>query len=131
MKNSGSAADVEMYKRLKRLEKFDQQLQAKAKQSKPELAPAPGSKYGKPDNGVNFNSTEDETMGLDELAKHLGIKGICQIVEKSYFRLTSAPDPSEVRPEPVLQEALSMLISKWDKKRADYKYIDDQFRSLR
>jgi hypothetical protein len=24
-----------------------------------------------------------------------------------------------------------MLISKWEKKRADYKYIDDQFRSLR
>ena len=46
-------------------------------------------------------------------------------VEKSYFRLTSAPDPSEVRPEPVLQEALKMLETKWAEKSADYKYMDD------
>jgi len=74
MKSESTAADVEMFKRLKRLEKFDQQLQAKAKQSKPEPAPASGGKYGKPDNGVNF-SAEDENMGLDELAKHMGIRG--------------------------------------------------------
>jgi len=52
-------------------------------------------------------------------------------VEKSYFRLTQAPDPSEVRPEPVLMEALKMLESKWHNRKADYKYVDDQFRSLR
>ena len=52
-------------------------------------------------------------------------------IEKSYFRLTSAPDPSEVRPEPVLHEALKMLENKWAEKTADYKYMDDQFRSLR
>ena len=52
-------------------------------------------------------------------------------VEKSYFRLTQAPDPSEVRPEAILIEALKMLESKWGRKSADYKYIDDQFRSLR
>ena len=46
-------------------------------------------------------------------------------VEKSYFRLTQAPDPSEVRPEPVLMEALKMLESKWNNKKADYKYIGD------
>ena len=46
-------------------------------------------------------------------------------VEKSYFRLTQAPDPSDVRPEPVLLEALKMLESKWTTKKADYKYIDD------
>ena len=53
------------------------------------------------------------------------------VVEKSYFRLTSAPDPSEVRPEPVLKEALRMLENKWAEKKAGYKYMDDQFRSLR
>lgn len=46
-------------------------------------------------------------------------------VEKSYFRLTQAPDPSEVRPEPVLIEALKMLESKWNNKKVEYKYIDD------
>ncbi len=70
-------------------------------------------------------------MDLDELAKHLSTKGTCMTVEKSYFRLTQAPDPSEVRPEPVLMETLKMLESKWNGKKADYKYIDDQFRSLR
>ena len=52
-------------------------------------------------------------------------------IEKSYFRLTSTPDPSEVRPEPVLQEALKMLATKREERSADYKYMDDQFRSLR
>ena len=70
-------------------------------------------------------------MDLEELAKHLSTKGTCMTVEKSYFRLTQAPDPSEVRPEPVLMETLKMLESKWNGKKADYKYIDDQFRSLR
>ena len=73
MKNTSTAADVEMFKRLKRLEKFDQALQAKAKQSKPEVVPASGGKYGKPDNGINYDDV-DENMGLDELAKHIGVR---------------------------------------------------------
>ena len=64
-------------------------------------------------------------MDLDELAKHLSTRGTCMTVEKSYFRLTQAPDPSEVRPELVLTEALKMLESKWNGKKVDYKYIDD------
>jgi hypothetical protein len=52
-------------------------------------------------------------------------------VEKNYFRLTSAPDPAEVRPEPVLKQALKLLKSKWENKTADYLYLDNQFRSLR
>jgi len=43
----------------------------------------------------------------------LKIVGTCQTTEKSYFRLTSAPDPETVRPEPVLSLALSELKSKW------------------
>lgn len=68
---------------------------------------------------------------MNERAKHLTIKGTCTTVEKTYFRLTSAPDPSKVRPEPVLKQALKLLKSKWENKAADYLYIDDQFRSLR
>ena len=59
------------------------------------------------------------------------VKGTCMQIEKPYFRLTSAPDASEVRPEHILKEALHMLKEKWRRKSADYKYIDDQFRSLR
>ncbi|CAI5469985.1 unnamed protein product [Closterium sp. Yama58-4] len=39
----------------------------------------------------------------------LTIKGTCRKVEKSYLRLTAAPDPSTVRPLDVLQEALAMV----------------------
>jgi len=46
---------------------------------------------------------EKNDMDLNERAKHLTIKGTCTVVEKFYFRLTSAPDPAKVRPEPVLK----------------------------
>lgn len=52
-------------------------------------------------------------------------------MEKNYFRLTSAPDPADVRPESVLKQALKLLKSKWENKTADYLYLDSQFRSLR
>jgi hypothetical protein len=48
----------------------------------------------------------DEDFNWDAIS----IKGTCQSLEKSYFRLTSAPDPSTVRPEPVLQAALKRLV---------------------
>ena len=53
------------------------------------------------------------------------IQGTCYTLEKSYFRLTSAPDPSEVRPEEVLQKALDLIIKKWKNKEVDYLYLDD------
>jgi hypothetical protein len=46
-------------------------------------------------------------------------------IEKSFFRLTSAVDPSDVRPEHILKEAFSMLKKKWRNRSATYKYIDD------
>lgn len=53
------------------------------------------------------------------------IKGTCQIIEKSYFRLTSAPDQSDVRPEEILNLALKMMSKKWKNGEADYRYIDE------
>ena len=41
----------------------------------------------------------------------LTIRGMCGDLEKSYFRLTSAPDPATVRPQPVLQRALRRLMT--------------------
>ena len=43
----------------------------------------------------------------------LKVVGTCQRIEKDYFRLTSAPDPSTVRPEPVLKGAMAALKAKW------------------
>ena len=118
---------MDMYKRLKRLEKFEDQLKQKNKATKPKLVTNSlnsSFNYGNGGQGAGM-SAEENQMDLDELAKHLSIKGTCMTVEKSYFRLTQAPDPSEVRPEPVLMEALKMLESKWNNRKADYKYIDD------
>ena len=52
-------------------------------------------------------------------------------MEKSYFRLTSAPDPSLVRPEEILEQSLKLMGRKWKKRQNDYRYIDEQFRSMR
>jgi hypothetical protein len=59
------------------------------------------------------------------------IKGTCQNLEKSYFRLTSAPDPSTVRPEPVLRRALERLVHLIATGEVNYFYAQDQFKGLR
>ncbi|KAI1253587.1 hypothetical protein MGN70_005797 [Eutypa lata] len=58
------------------------------------------------------------------------IVGYCTNLEKPYFRLTSAPKPSEVRPEHVLHRTLDHLKQKW-RKESNYNYICEQFKSLR
>eukprot|EP00898_Chlorokybus_atmophyticus_P006931 jgi/Chlat1/7239/Chrsp58S06884 len=55
------------------------------------------------------------------------IKGTCQTIEKSYFRLTSAPDPSTVRPPDVLQKAMDMVRNS----DRNYFYTKDQMKSIR
>ncbi|KAG0196383.1 hypothetical protein BGX28_010220 [Mortierella sp. GBA30] len=51
-------------------------------------------------------------------------------LEKNYLRLTSAPDPSTVRPVHVLQKTLELLKEKW-RQNQNYAYICDQFKSVR
>ncbi|KGN50492.1 SAC3 family protein A [Cucumis sativus] len=57
----------------------------------------------------------------------LTIKGTCQEIEKRYLRLTSAPDPSSVRPEEVLEKALNMVKTS----QKNYLYKCDQLKSIR
>ena len=71
---NGSPGDIEMYKRLKRLEKFDQQLQAKAKSTAPLPKKTSSGIPGLYDTNSKFPNQEEDAMALDELAKHLGIK---------------------------------------------------------
>jgi hypothetical protein len=56
--------------------------------------------------------------------------GRCVKLEKQYFRLTSAPDPDNVRPLHVLEKTLELLKRKW-REEQNYSYICDQFKSLR
>ena len=74
-----------------------------------------------PSSNTNFPSVSEDTGP---------IIGRSQVLEKNYFRLTSAPNPDTVRPLPVLQKTLELLKRKW-KEKANYTYICDQFKSLR
>ena len=59
------------------------------------------------------------------------VKGTCQSLEKSYFRLTSAPDPSTVRPQPTLELALQRVQERVDSGKENYFYAQDQLKAIR
>jgi hypothetical protein len=44
------------------------------------------------------------------------IIGTLQSLEKPYFRLTSSPDPSQIRPEKVLLKSLELMKRRWERK---------------
>lgn len=56
--------------------------------------------------------------------------GLCTNLEKPFFRLKDIPDPIDVRPQYILQQSLKLMIKKWNEK-ADYIYIEEQFKSIR
>lgn len=64
----------------------------------------------------------------EETWDQLRIVGSCNTLEKSYFRLTKAPDPSEVRPPEVLRKALDRLRGLED---LDWYYATDQLKAMR
>jgi len=76
------------------------------------------------------------------------MKGTCNKLEKEYFRLTSFPDMSEVRPEHILKKSFEILLEKTKKLQKDnenkenknsntkdtkssYNHILNQFKSIR
>ncbi|KAG2220105.1 hypothetical protein INT45_005866 [Circinella minor] len=69
-------------------------------------------------------------LQMMDINKHDSIIGTSQMLEKNYFRLTSAPDPSTVRPPKVLKKTLELLKTKW-RDEQNYTYICDQFKSMR
>ncbi|CAB3402471.1 unnamed protein product [Caenorhabditis bovis] len=58
------------------------------------------------------------------------VKGVCTDIEKSYFRLTAAPDPNLVRPLHILEKSLDNVKNKY-RARAEYRYLSSQLRSIR
>ena len=70
----------------------------------------------------------EEEEAIDWSSLH--IVGSSTALEKSYFRLTSAPDPATVRPPAVLRQALERLLSHWAEHR-EYAYLCDQMKAIR
>ncbi|ORE09820.1 hypothetical protein BCV72DRAFT_247976 [Rhizopus microsporus var. microsporus] len=77
----------------------------------------------------NMSSTMQQ-MHLDGPLVSDTIIGTSTKLEKQYLRLTSAPDPSTVRPLHILKQTLQLLRDKW-KSEQNYTYICDQFKSMR
>jgi hypothetical protein len=57
--------------------------------------------------------------------------GTKQELEKSYFRLTIAPQPHEVRPDAVLRKALARLVGMIARGEGSWLYYLDQFKGMR
>ncbi|KAG9296334.1 hypothetical protein G9A89_014926 [Geosiphon pyriformis] len=102
----------EQSKREKRLKRFGTDNNQTDRQGSPNLA--------------TYNNNQEENNEGNQFK----IIGTSQSLEKKYLRLTSAPDPSTVRPLEVLQKTLELLKDKW-KQEQNYAYICDQFKSLR
>ncbi|KJE98105.1 nucleus protein [Capsaspora owczarzaki ATCC 30864] len=76
-------------------------------------------------------NADGEDLDGDELDwTSWAIRGTSGELEKRYLRLTSAPDPSTVRPESVLSQSLDMVKNAW-KADNDYKYAWEQLKSIR
>lgn len=81
--------------------------------------------------GSNSPRTQHSSRAASPEPAQTGpIVGRCQKLEKNYFRLTSAPNPDDVRPLEVLRKTLELLKTKW-RSESNYVYICDQFKSLR
>ncbi|TKR77748.1 hypothetical protein L596_018664 [Steinernema carpocapsae] len=82
---------------------------------------------------VNWNSQQfriEKRAGGFTRRSHTIIVGCCPDLEKRFFRLTSAPDPATVRPLDVLKKSLEHVKHKYHK-GADYRYMNDQLKSIR
>jgi hypothetical protein len=99
--------------------KLDQADKEKRKQR---FGPNSGTKSIPPRSSPRPDSDSDMSDGP--------VVGTNQSLEKSYFRLTAPPKAETVRPLPVLERTLAMLIKKW-KDESNYNYICNQFKSLR
>eukprot|EP00900_Chrysochromulina_parva_P005406 jgi/Chrpa1/14867/Chrysochromulina_OHIO_Genome00003861-RA len=58
------------------------------------------------------------------------LRGQSQALEKAYTRLTSMPVASDVRPLPVLRQALELVQRRWAVER-DYAYAREQLKAIR
>mmetsp|Transcript_10302 Transcript_10302/g.15489 ORF Transcript_10302/g.15489 Transcript_10302/m.15489 type:complete len:509 (-) Transcript_10302:757-2283(-) len=78
-----------------------------------------------------FRSCTRKPSFMGSLESNTIIKGTCTNLEKKYLRLTTAADPSLIRPERILKESVEMIKRKWKAREVDYQYVCEQFKSIR
>ncbi|XP_072282875.1 leukocyte receptor cluster member 8 isoform X1 [Pyxicephalus adspersus] len=74
----------------------------------------------------NLDPNDSDNLDWNELK----IVGTSQDITKPYLRLTCAPDPSTVRPVPVLRKSLTMVKGHF-KEKQDYAFACEQLKSIR
>jgi len=82
--------------------------------------------------GARLAALRDDVAGAEAAVRDdFVVRGTASALEKSYFRLTGAPDPASVRPEPVLAAALARLLGLLAAGSESYFYALDQFKGMR
>ena len=79
---------------------------------------------------VKYEFGNDEA-DVFEKTNEYAVVGLCETMEKRYFRLTAAPDPNLVRPEYVLKKWVVELERIWTNRLRDWQYVEDQMRAIR
>lgn len=85
--------------------------------------------YDDGDANAYSHVSADYQKNIPDWDRHT-IVGCSQRLEKPYLRLTSEPNPADVRPLDVCKKTLEHLKSKW-RSENNYNWICDQFKSLR
>ena len=106
-----------------RLKRFAEKIEAESRKKKKALSHAQKVREAFIAAGAEGNP---EVIDWDEDT----VVGTCKNLEKSYLRITSAVDPTTVRPLRVLVQSLEFLIKKW-KLEGNYTFICDQLKSVR
>ncbi|KCV72704.1 hypothetical protein H696_00283 [Fonticula alba] len=86
-------------------------------------------RFERQDDGPRSSSSASSDLFTSSVPQ-VPVVGTCTQIEKSFFRLTSAPNPSNVRPLHILRKTFDFLRQRWQEK-PDYAYICDQFQSMR
>jgi len=77
-----------------------------------------------------FTNIPSKPVLTEEDWEDMVVVGTCTKLEKNYLRLTSAPEPNQVRPEPILRQALEIVKEKWIQTK-DWVWCCEQLKSLR
>ncbi|KAI3414217.1 SAC3/GANP/Nin1/mts3/eIF-3 p25 [Globodera pallida] len=127
--------DVSNERKMERARRFADDEQRTQRGGGRPVLPAAASNRRQPFNKFSVDAMHSMFTGAEMVAvgpnfASLNIVGTCTDIEKSFFRLTASPDPSQVRPLNVLKVSLENVKDKY-KQSNDYRYASDQLKSIR